>query len=84
MTKVEYIMPDDQETYPDDAKQLDRKWMGNAAGLAERAAEQYYDHGGHEDWHEGSEKFELFFDGKSQGVFEVDLDFNTEFTARDA
>ena len=82
MPKIEYIMTDDQETYLDDAVELKSMLpVSTPREAAKAAADQYHARGGWErsDW---PLKFEMYFDGESRGVFEVDLDFIPEFTAR--
>ena len=82
MPEFEYIMLDDQETYPDDAVKLHRnRYAATSVETAKAAADQYHANGGWErsDW---PLKFEVYFDGESQGVFEVDREDVPVFTAR--
>lgn len=83
MTKIEYIILDDQETYPDDAEELENTlpYTPSQMRAAQRAASQYHDNGGWErnDW---PLKFEIYFNGESQGVFDVDREAVPEFTVR--
>ena len=82
MPKIEYIMTDDQETYPDDAVELKSMLpVSTPREAAKAAADQYHAHGGWErsDW---PLKFEVYFDGESQGVFKVDLEAVPAFIAR--
>ena len=76
MTKIEYIVPGYGETYPENAKELGYKLpVTTPAKVAEAAAIGY----GRSGW---PLKFDVYFNGVSQGIFEVDRRTMPEFIAR--
>ena len=83
MPKIEYIILDDQETYPDDAVELHREnYAATPRKVAEEAATDYFNN--HDGWERSDWplKFEIYFDGENQGIFEVDQEAIPVFTAR--
>lgn len=82
---IKFIILDDHETYPDDAHVCGHYPRPNNPatpyGAALAIAEQYHGDGGYErnDW---PLRFEIYFDGKSRGVFESDVEAIPSFSVR--
>lgn len=79
--KVEYVVTDCGETYPDDAIEIDAKSWALGEDCAELAAEDFYHN--HDGWDvTWPLEFEIYFDGVRQGAYAVDLDWSPDFVAR--
>jgi hypothetical protein len=83
MKRYEYIVKDLGEKYPDDARGLDSEWDEDCPDyVAEDAGQDNYDN--HDGWEDSwPMKFEIFSEGKSLGVYWVNMEAEPRFYANE-